>query len=189
MALGLTPIEIVNSGKHPLLAIHNTWNRIPLKKVAQVQNGYAFKSSLFTKSEGMPLIRIRDIGKGKTQQFYSGDYSEDYVVKQGDILIGMDGDFNCYEWRGNDGLLNQRVCRVIFKSDNYSTTQVTVRENRPCLLATAVCSCWRQVPCILLFWQVDYPPLTTPQATLPEIPVRRPAVPSQRQDAPARLFH
>jgi type I restriction enzyme S subunit len=31
----------------------------------------------------------------------------------------MDGDFNCARWRGPKGLLNQRVCRVILKSDIY----------------------------------------------------------------------
>jgi type I restriction enzyme S subunit len=120
MALGITPIEIINSGNYPLLAIHKTWKRIPLKEIAHVQNGFAFKSSLFTKSEGMPLIRIRDISNGKTQHFYSGDYDEDYVVRRGDILVGMDGDFNCSEWEGSDGLLNQRVCRIILNSEHYS---------------------------------------------------------------------
>jgi len=33
-------------------------------------------------------------------------------VKAGDLLIGMDGEFGCYEWQGEPALLNQRVCRL-----------------------------------------------------------------------------
>jgi len=33
-------------------------------------------------------------------------------VKAGDLLIGMDGEFGCYEWKGEPSLLNQRVCRL-----------------------------------------------------------------------------
>ena len=88
--------------------------------VAQVQNGFAFKSELFTHSDGMPLIRIRDIEDGYTENFYSGEYSEEFVVHRGDILIGMDGDFNAATWQGVDGLLNQRVCRIIPTTVSFS---------------------------------------------------------------------
>ena len=67
----------------------------------------------------MPLIRIRDVGSDGSDTNYVGDYDPAFVVKAGDLLIGMDGDFNCARWRGPDGLLNQRVCRVILKSDIY----------------------------------------------------------------------
>ena len=85
-----------------------------------VQNGFAFKSELFTHSEGKPLIRIRDIEDGWTENFYSGEYSDEFVVRKGDILIGMDGDFNAAIWQGVDGLLNQRVCRLIPSTKNFS---------------------------------------------------------------------
>ncbi len=61
----------------------------------------------------MPLIRIRDLKTGiDTEAKYSGDYDEKYVVRAGDFLIGMDGEFGCYEWKGKPALLNQRVCRL-----------------------------------------------------------------------------
>ncbi len=60
----------------------------------------------------MPLIRIRDVCRSSTDTKYAGDYDERYVVRCGDLLVGMDGDFNCARWRGEPGLLNQRVCRV-----------------------------------------------------------------------------
>lgn len=120
MALSRKPIEIVNQGNHQLLTKANHWERVPLSDVAIVQNGFAFKSELFTHSEGKPLIRIRDIEDGWTDNFYSGEYSDDFVVRKGDVLIGMDGDFNAAIWQGVDGLLNQRVCRLIPTSNNFS---------------------------------------------------------------------
>ena len=84
-----------------------------LSEVITIQNGYAFASKKFTAEEGMPLIRIRDLKNGiTTQTKYSGEYDEAYLVKTGDLLIGMDGEFKCYEWKGSPALLNQRVCRI-----------------------------------------------------------------------------
>lgn len=120
MALSRKPIEIVNQGNHQLLTKASHWVRVPLSDVAMVQNGFAFKSELFTHSGGKPLIRIRDIEDGWTENFYSGEYSDEFVVRKGDILIGMDGDFNAALWQGVDGLLNQRVCRLIPISKNFS---------------------------------------------------------------------
>jgi type I restriction enzyme S subunit len=84
-----------------------------LSEVITIQNGYAFASKKFTAEEGMPLIRIRDLKNGiTTQTKYLGEFDESYLVKSGDLLIGMDGEFKCYEWKGTPALLNQRVCRI-----------------------------------------------------------------------------
>jgi len=66
----------------------------------------------------MSLIRIRDLKNGSaTVTRYNGAYDERFVVRKGDRLIGMDGEFRCYEWRGGEALLNQRVCRLVDFSD------------------------------------------------------------------------
>ena len=89
------------------------WRTIKLGDVLEVQNGYAFDSKEFNPSKGMPLIRIRSLKAGtETETRFSGDYDKKYVVKAGDLLIGMDGEFGCYEWKGSPALLNQRVCRL-----------------------------------------------------------------------------
>ena len=119
MALTIPVAEIVENSKNPLLGKHEAWGRVLLGDIATIQNGFPFKSSQFTKGEGIPLIRIRDVGADSTNTNYVGDYDQAFVVEAGDLLIGMDGDFNCARWRGPRGLLNQRVCRVILKSDIY----------------------------------------------------------------------
>ena len=65
----------------------------------------------------MPLIRIRDVGKDSSETFYSGDFDEKFIVKSGDILIGMDGDFRLAVWQGERALLNQRVCKIESKGE------------------------------------------------------------------------
>lgn len=120
MALTDSVEEIVESSKNPLLGKHEAWGRVKLGEIAKVQNGFAFKSELFTKEKrGMPIIRIRDVGEDNTDTYYTGEYPPEYIVRSGDLLIGMDGDFNCARWRGPDALLNQRVCRIIPTSKTY----------------------------------------------------------------------
>lgn len=94
------------------------WKSRLLGDLLDVQNGSAFASELFSKHEGMPLIRIRDLKNGySTEVLFKGKYDKRFVVRSGDFLIGMDGEFRCYEWRGQDALLNQRVCRLIDYSE------------------------------------------------------------------------
>jgi type I restriction enzyme S subunit len=119
MALGLTPQQIIDKNTYPLLRISERWERIELKYLAKIQNGFAFSSNYFNHTDGVPLIRIRDINKPETENLYSGEYSEEFIVNNKDILIGMDGDFNVSKWPGKKGLLNQRVCRLIFNAVYY----------------------------------------------------------------------
>ena len=119
MALSLSPQEIVRRDKYPLLRIAPSWERVRLGDIANVQNGFPFKSNLFSTESGFPLIRIRDVGRGETLHFYTGEYDDEFVVKRGDILIGMDGDFRAARWKGPDALLNQRVCRLTVESEHY----------------------------------------------------------------------
>jgi type I restriction enzyme S subunit len=87
---------------------------VRLGDILEIQNGFAFDSSLFSEKEGFPLIRIRDLKEGATTDTrYKGKFDESFVVRKGDYLIGMDGEFRCYKWKGEDALLNQRVCRLI----------------------------------------------------------------------------
>ena len=119
MALSVSPAEIIESGEYPLLVIHNTWERVPLGLVATVQNGFPFESKCFDREKGVPLIRIRDVTDSETEHRYTGKYDPEFLVHHGDILIGMDGGFKAARWKGNGGLLNQRVCRVSLSSKHY----------------------------------------------------------------------
>ena len=65
----------------------------------------------------LPLVRIRDVKRGFSETYYSGEYPEEYVIHAGALLIGMDGEFNIARWKSRSALLNQRVCRIIAKEN------------------------------------------------------------------------
>lgn len=115
MTLRVHPTEIVRQSKSPLLAAHSSWVRVLLGDIAEVKNGFAFTSKFFDKGEGVPLLRIRDVGSDSTETRYSGLYDPAYVVRPGEIVVGMDGDFRVARWRGPEALLNQRVCKVVVR--------------------------------------------------------------------------
>lgn len=74
---------------------HDSWEEVPLRQIVELQNGFPFNSKDFNiDGKGFPLIRIRNVTSGKIETYYSGSFLNDYVVKTGDLLIGMDGDFN-----------------------------------------------------------------------------------------------
>ncbi|MDP3886979.1 restriction endonuclease subunit S [Hydrogenophaga sp.] len=119
MALTISVEDIISTTNNPLLQAKPHWTRFRLGDVATVLNGYAFKAELFNRTEGTPLIRIRDVGSDDSQTLYSGEFESKYLVQPGELLIGMDGDFNCARWRGKPSLLNQRVCKVSISTDAY----------------------------------------------------------------------
>lgn len=112
--------QLVQENRNRLLGKHPSWKRVDLREVAAVLNGFAFPSSKFSKDIGKPLLRIRDILKQSTETKYTGDYDPMYLVNASDLLIGMDGDFNCAFWRGSEALLNQRVCKLNVHDHLYS---------------------------------------------------------------------
>lgn len=90
------------------------WKMVKLGEVCNFLSGFAFDSNCFTDTDnGIPLIRIRDVVRGYSNTFYIGEYDDKYIVKKGDFLIGMDGEFNIGEWAGVNALLNQRVCKIL----------------------------------------------------------------------------
>lgn len=100
--------------------IPQNWEKINLYDISEVKMGYAFKSNDFNEEElGTPAIRIRDIPNQTTKTYTTQKADEDYIVKRGDILIGMDGAFYNDVWGGEEGYLVQRVCRLRANDPKY----------------------------------------------------------------------
>lgn len=119
MTLGVHPDEIVRNSTSALLAVHPSWERVRLGEVADVLNGFAFKSAEFSHDRGMPLLRIRDVGSDQTQVRFAGEFNPHYLVEPGTIVVGMDGDFRVARWRGEPALLNQRVCALKIRNAQF----------------------------------------------------------------------
>ncbi|MDZ7893041.1 MAG: restriction endonuclease subunit S [Rhodoferax sp.] len=78
----------------------------------EILSGFAFDAANFSDEGEIALIRIRDVLRGRSNTFYRGEYDEKYLINQGEILIGMDGEFNRARWQSAPALLNQRVCKI-----------------------------------------------------------------------------
>lgn len=88
------------------------WGQQKIGSFFKLLSGFPFPSKYFSNLDGFPLIRIRDITDSKIETYFQGHFSPTFVIRQGDVLIGMDGDFNLTRWKNNDALLNQRVLKV-----------------------------------------------------------------------------
>lgn len=89
------------------------WSRKKLIDIADVQYGYAFDGSLFNSScQGTPIIRIRNIPDGFTNDYTTEETDDKYLVNNGDIVVGMDGEFHINTWGGDVAYLVQRTCRI-----------------------------------------------------------------------------
>ncbi|OOQ44571.1 hypothetical protein AO361_15805 [Pseudomonas fluorescens] len=120
MAFTMKVSELIANDKTGLLAKHSSWERVPLADVAFLLNGAPFNSAMFSMTDGFPLIRIRDVLSGETSTFYTGEYDQVFVVKPGELLVGMDGDFNSAFWGKKPAILNQRVCKITPIEELYS---------------------------------------------------------------------
>ena len=87
------------------------WEKTKITELVNVQYGYAFDGKLFnSNSEGMPILRIRNIPDGITSDYTTEEAQDCYIVHNGDIVVGMDGIFHINSWSGGDAYLVQRAC-------------------------------------------------------------------------------
>ena len=87
------------------------WKKEKLVDLASVQFGYAFDGSLFNSNgNGTPIVRIRNIPDGFTNDYTTENAPEEYIINNGDIVVGMDGEFHINSWSGDKSYLVQRSC-------------------------------------------------------------------------------
>lgn len=97
------------------------WAWARFDDIAFPQAGFAFKSKNFNEiGEGLPIIRIRDVGQEFSGTYYSGEYRDEFLVEKGEYLISMDGIFRVAKSELDLALLNQRVTRLKFILDEFS---------------------------------------------------------------------
>jgi type I restriction enzyme S subunit len=95
------------------------WEPKRLGLALKFQAGFPFPSSGFNDArKGLRLIRNRDLRSDDIVKFYSEDFDPNFVVTNGDVLVGMDGDFTPTVWEKGEALLNQRVGRILPRGDN-----------------------------------------------------------------------
>lgn len=96
-----------------LLTPKEDWEVKKLGDYVKFQTGFPFPSENFNrKNSGIRLIKNRDLRSDDAIYYFSGEYTNDFIVNNGDLLIGMDGDFEPVLWNKGFALLNQRVGRI-----------------------------------------------------------------------------
>ena len=93
------------------------WEKKKLIDIADIQYGYAFDGNLFNSDgNGTPIVRIRNIPAGITEDYTTESADSQYLITNGDILVGMDGEFHINTWCGGTAYLVQRTCRIMPKN-------------------------------------------------------------------------
>ncbi len=89
------------------------WRVGSVYEYVNVVYGAPYKSDKFNENGlGLPLIRIRDLKTNKPQVSTEEILPQTEYVEAGDIVAGMDAEFIPFIWKGEKGLLNQRVCKL-----------------------------------------------------------------------------
>ena len=108
------------------------WESCAFGDIAKIRNGYAFKSKYFKKrkelSTDIPLVRQSQLIGSKIDLseavYLAKEFAEEnpnYLLKKGDILIGMSGSIGklCYYEHNFVSLQNQRTGKIEIFAKNY----------------------------------------------------------------------
>ena len=107
--------------------IPKVWDVILLREIAEVQGGYAFKSSRFLSTGKYQVIKMSNLYNGtldlkRSESFLDeiGDSESDFLINENDILLTLTGTVGKRDYghtirigKADNLLLNQRVGRII----------------------------------------------------------------------------
>lgn len=101
------------SDEEKAFRLPNGWTWCRLVDAAQFINGLAFKPSDWG-SVGRPIIRIQNLsGRNSDYNRTVGTFDASVLVQDGDILVSWSATLDAFIWRGEEGVLNQHIFRVI----------------------------------------------------------------------------
>lgn len=87
------------------------WRLRRVGDACQIVNGHPFDSETFASTGEVPLVRIRDLSSEEFETFVpEGTVPARVLLDDGDLVVGMDGDFESIHWRRGRAALNQRLC-------------------------------------------------------------------------------
>lgn len=99
------------------------WQTVTLRDHMELVPGFAFKSDDFSNDpvDRLPLIRIRDLTSQEPVVYVPRAVEARYLVRRGDFLVGMDGEFQAVRWSAADAALNQRVLKFFSSSPHLDS--------------------------------------------------------------------
>ena len=87
------------------------WEVKILPNVCDLQYGFPLSTALFG-AEGAGVIRIRDIADNTVSAKTTEVVGKEYLTRAGDLLVGMDGNFQMNYWTRDNEIVNQRITRI-----------------------------------------------------------------------------
>ena len=113
-----------------------TWNVVNIFDAVNVRYGFPFATENFTEeATSTPIVRIRDILEGTISAYSLEETDEKYKLQEGDLLVGMDGNFHMNYWHDNTAYLNQRCVRFRMKNDSTISAIQTYYNIQPYIKA------------------------------------------------------
>lgn len=113
-----------------------TWNVVNIFDAVNVRYGFPFATENFTEeATSTPIVRIRDILEGTISAYSLEKTDEKYKLQEGDLLVGMDGNFHMNYWHDNTAYLNQRCVRFRMKDDSTISAIQTYYNIQPYIKA------------------------------------------------------
>jgi type I restriction enzyme S subunit len=119
--------------RFPEFQIAGEWSEEKLDDLVHLQDGFAFKSTDFVKSQqdATQVIRITDINNKNTNEdkvyiatdFLIRNKLSKYCVDDGDLLLSLTGaaGFNFFFWNGGPAAINQRTAKVTLKKKSSNS--------------------------------------------------------------------
>lgn len=98
------------------------WETTLLKAEVTLQNGKAYNSKDWRR-EGYPIIRIQNLKNREAEfNYFQGDPETQVPVRAGDLVFSWSGSkgtsFGPHIWKGELGVLNQHIFKVILNPDS-----------------------------------------------------------------------
>ena len=87
------------------------WKVRRLPEVSSVQYGFPLSTEQFS-STGNRVVRIRDIIDNSYSALTNEAVGNEYFTQEGDLLVGMDGNFQMNYWTRSGDIVNQRITRI-----------------------------------------------------------------------------
>jgi len=125
----LFPSDFVDSELGP---IPEGWRVGSVYELSTVDYGAPYTSTKFnTEKRGLPVVRIRDLVDQTPAIWTDEEHPRAVRLADGDVVVGMDGEFRTHVWGSGPALLNQRACRFSPRDPKDGTfVRLSVR---PCL--------------------------------------------------------
>ena len=113
-----------------------TWKVVNIFDAVNVRYGFPFATENFTEEvTSTPIVRIRDILEGTVSAYSLEETDDKYKLQEGDLLVGMDGNFHMNYWHDNTAYLNQRCVRFRMKEDSSISAIQTYYNIQPYIKA------------------------------------------------------